>query len=104
MKTTIIVTITLVFAIMACKCGSDAKNDGNWKTIPSSPSTAKNAAIAPDEKIMNGGFTTNLPAGFQVPTDDVGKRMLKEYGALFVARGGATPPSVVVFKDAAAVS
>ncbi len=53
---------------------------------------------------MNGGFTSNLPAGFETPTDDVGKRMMKEYGALFVARGGVTAPSVVVFKDAAAVS
>lgn len=104
MKTTIITTITLVFAIMACKCGSEPKNDSNWKTISSSPNSAKNAPIAPDEKIMNGGFTANLPAGFETPTDEVGKRMMKEYGALFVARGGATAPSVVVFKDSAAVS
>lgn len=104
MKTTILTAVALVFAIMACKCGSDSKNDSNWKTISSSPNSAKNGAIAPDEKIMNGGFAANLPAGFQMPTDDVGKRMMKEYGALFVARGGAIAPSVVVFKDAAAVS
>lgn len=39
----------------------------------------------------------NLPAGFMQPTDDVGRRMLKEYGAVFVS--GATPPKTVVFKD-----
>jgi hypothetical protein len=55
-------------------------------------------------KPMNNGFAASLPAGFERPTDDVGKRMLKEYGSVFVARGGAVPPAAVVFRDAAAVT
>ncbi len=50
------------------------------------------------------GFAANLPPGFVEPTDDVGRKLLREYGAFFVARGGATPPTKIVFKDEAEVS
>jgi len=50
------------------------------------------------------GFTANLPDGFKAPTDDAGRLLLKEYGAVFVARGGVTPPKTVVFKDQSEVS
>jgi hypothetical protein len=48
-------------------------------------------------------FTAHLPPGFEMPADDVGKRLLAEYGALFVARG-VVVPTAVVFKDAAEVN
>jgi len=51
----------------------------------------------------SGGFQGNLPGGFQMPTDAVGQKMLKEYGAMFVAKG-VTPPNKVVFKDESEVS
>lgn len=89
--------------LMACKARSPAKDD-KWETVSSAPNSAKNSTIAPDENIMKGGFTDNLPGGFEQPGDGVGKRMLAEYGSIFVARGGAMPPSVVVFKDEAAVA
>ena len=57
-----------------------------------------------EEKNKSGGFSANMPAGFVEPTDDVGKKLLREYGAFFVARGGATPPTKIVFKDDAEVS
>ncbi len=50
------------------------------------------------------GFSANLPAGFKQPTDDVGKKLLKEYGAVFVAKGSAVAPQTVVFKDESEVS
>ena len=50
------------------------------------------------------GFTANLPDGFKEPTDDAGRLLLKEYGAVFVARGGVTAPKTVVFKDQSEVS
>ncbi len=50
------------------------------------------------------GFTANLPDGFRTPTDDAGRLLLKEYGAVFMARGGVTPPKTVVFKDQAEVT
>ncbi len=59
-----------------------------------------------NEKIetKSGGFAANLPSGFIQPTDAVGQRILKEYGAFFLARGGATPPNTAIFKSEAEVS
>lgn len=53
---------------------------------------------------MNDKFASNLPEGFVQPTDPAGSLLLKEYGAVFVARGGVTPPPRVVFKDEAEVT
>lgn len=50
------------------------------------------------------GFNGNLPEGFTSPTDDAGRLLLKEYGAVFVTRGGAVPPKKVVFRDQAEVT
>lgn len=66
-------------------------DNSKWKTVSSSPN-GNNAMNS-----TRGSFTENLPAGFVQPTDEVGRRMLKEYGAMFVSR--ATPPETVVFKN-----
>ena len=50
------------------------------------------------------GFLDNLTADFEQPTDDAGKLLLREYGAVFVARNGALPPKKVVFRDEADVT
>jgi hypothetical protein len=57
----------------------------------------------PNLNNIAGSFAGHLPTTFVAPDDDVGNRLLKEYGALFVAHGVAVP-NVVVFKDAAAVT
>lgn len=57
-----------------------------------------------DDRLKKEGFTANLPAGFEQPTDDVGRKLLREYGSVFVARGGVTPPKKVVFRDQGEVS
>jgi hypothetical protein len=46
-------------------------------------------------------FLASLPRGFQVPpeSDEVATRLLTYYGAVLVARGGATPPPVIMFAD-----
>lgn len=44
------------------------------------------------------GFAANLPADFEQPTDDVGRKLLREYGSVFVARG-VNVPLKVVFRD-----
>lgn len=47
-------------------------------------------------------FLENLPRGFSQPaaSDAIGWKLLAEYGAVFVARGGATPPPKWIFSDA----
>lgn len=66
------------------------------------PGVNMNVAEKKDEK--KTGFEANMPNGFVPPTDDVGRKLLKEYGAVFIARGGAKPPTTVIFKDETAVS
>ena len=44
-------------------------------------------------------YYKNLPKSFLTPTDDVGRLILHEYGALFVAREGAVPPATVRFRN-----
>ncbi len=46
-----------------------------------------------------GTFGRHLPVDFQIPTDDIAKKLLREYGTVFIARNGVTPPKAVVFRD-----
>ena len=105
----VLLTVLLCGAALGCWSGKRSDDDNKWENISkSTPDKKSSATPANDNKEMtktnSGGFKANLPAGFSQPTDDVGTRMLKEYGALFVARGGAKPPSTVVFKDEGEVS
>jgi hypothetical protein len=84
-------------AAMGCGPGTGTNE---WKTV----SVGNEAGNRSDDAKKMNGFTANLPAGFKQPADDVEKRVVKEYGSVFVARGGAKPPSTVVFKDAASVA
>ena len=95
----------LLIGTLMAGCGSSnsnsrAANDGKWQTISSAngtpaPPVADNTAV--DIKVE--GFTANLPPDFVQPSDDTGRKLLKDYGAVFLARGGATPPKTVVFRD-----
>jgi hypothetical protein len=51
-------------------------------------------------------FLGNLPKTLQLPAadDEVGWRVLADYGAIFVARGRAIPPPCIVFPDEQAVT
>ena len=44
-------------------------------------------------------FFENLPDHFVLGDDAAQHRLLREYGAVFVARGGVTAPDRVIFKD-----
>lgn len=46
-----------------------------------------------------GRFGQHLPLEFQIPSDEVAKKLLQEYGSVFVAKGGAILPKTVVFQD-----
>jgi hypothetical protein len=58
----------------------------------------------PDPTVKTGGFKANLPANFQMPTDEVGLKLLNEYGSMCVAAGGVTAPNKIFFRDEADVS
>lgn len=84
-----------------CSTACNSEDNSKWKTVSvsSDGNNAVNSKPVADNK--NKGFMNNLPAGFVQPTDDVGRRMLKEYGAMFVSR--ATSPKTVVFQNDAEV-
>ena len=87
---------------------TSSANDNTTSDKQDSPEPDKPAdnkmSETPKSDVKSGGFTANLPSGFSMPTDSVGQKMLKEYGSMFVAKGGATPPNTVVFKNEAEVS
>ena len=116
-------TLTLIWCVLSVGCYSaDSKKerDSEVKATPISSVGGENlnAAVSQTnsaaENNMNdkrrnpvrggGGFQANLPPDFKSPTDAVGQRILKEYGALFLARNGAIPPNTAIFKSAAEVS
>ncbi|MFM9905325.1 MAG: hypothetical protein ACKVQJ_12230 [Pyrinomonadaceae bacterium] len=56
------------------------------------------------ESDQNRVYYHNLPAGFTRPANDAERLLLREYGAVYVARGGVTPPDKIVFIDEADVA
>ena len=113
---TSIVLIFLLFAVGCWSGGSGYSNDisdarrmNNSTPVPGKSVSSENSKLDANAntsmtQIKTTGFFGNLPIGFNQPTDHVGKKLLKEYGAVFVAKGGAVAPKTVVFKDASEVS
>jgi hypothetical protein len=66
---------------------------------PGTNATANNANSGTIGNTNGMSFKKSLPQGFNEPADNVGRRLLKEYGAVFVAGGGTAAPKTVVFKD-----
>jgi hypothetical protein len=64
---------------------------------------AQTPSPTPETKRMTT-FEQNLPKDLAPPTDAVEALILREYGAVFVARGNVTPPKAIVFRDEAEVS
>jgi len=101
-----------MLAIVAIGCWSPTESPDRDSTPTPRPTSSTIATADNANKMTNEntnkstatGFTANLPEGFRTPTDDAGKLLLKEYGAVFMARGGVTPPNTVVFKDQAEVT
>ena len=54
----------------------------------------------PDSSIdPNSTFARNLPPDLVIGDDPAQQKLLREYGAVFVARGGVVAPNRVVFRD-----
>lgn len=112
----VLAAILLLNAMILSGCWSGSSNSRGdtaekWVNVSSSPQSNDSHNKKVNEQDENGGtkattgsFDESLPSGFVRPTDDVGRRILKEYGSLFVAKGGATPPNTVIFRNDAEVS
>ncbi len=80
--------------------GTPQQTSASASPTPSSTTEMKNET---NKESKQTGFSANIPSGFSIPSDDVGKRLVREYGSMFVARG-VTPPVKVVFRDESEVS
>jgi hypothetical protein len=90
-----VLLVTLIF-VPAC-----------WKTNENgNGSSSTNSPVKATSRVTNEKFLASLPPGFSLPedADEVGQRVLSDYGAVLVARGGAQPPPTVVFADEPATS
>lgn len=92
--------LALIVALGTLLTGPACNRDTAQESADKEP-TAKPTATS---SAMNGAFLKSLPQGFSLPQegDELGQRVLKDYGAVFVARGGAVPPPVLIFSDEAA--
>ena len=79
----------LAFALVSC--GSASQQTGPTK-------------INMAETTQKKDFYSQLPKGFNMPTNDAESLLLREYGSVYVARGGSTPPNRIVFRDEADVA
>jgi hypothetical protein len=78
--------------------------DGQDEKLPPNSPSIPIATITMKEREDLGRFGRNLPADFQMPADRIAEKLLKEYGAVFVCRGGCVPPKAIVFRDQTAVA
>jgi D-alanyl-D-alanine carboxypeptidase len=80
---------------LGASCGKQSNNN----TTGTSKSGKKSSAV------VNQKFTASVPPELVLPdeADEVGMRVLRDYGSMFVARAGAAAPPVIVFADDAAV-
>jgi len=97
MQKSLIILATFLIGAGCWSVGSKAGPSASANTLPTEASKMT-------EPNMTKGFLDNLPKGFEQPTDDAGKLLLREYGAVFLARNGASPPRKVVFKNEGDVS
>jgi hypothetical protein len=103
-----ILVMTGQFLLIACLlAGCEPASKANSTVNVGKRETTTPANLTPNspidensgKDIKEGGFMANLPPDFTQPTDDTGRKLLKEYGAGFLAKGGVTPPKMVVFRD-----
>jgi hypothetical protein len=69
---------------------------------PASPAREAGPAAQTSPRAAPSKFLEQLPRGFPLPApkDVLGGRLLRAYGAVLVARGGAIPPPCLIFPDA----
>lgn len=99
------ISIALVL-IIALACGENNSNNSNNRNsrnenrttpAPTQSTPVNTSTPSPAPSSSSNSYMSNLPPGFRVPTDEVGKRIMSDYGAVYVARGGVTPPPTVMF-------
>ena len=99
LKTQIALLFCSVLALVAVLGDANGPTSAEASTLD----TITNAQSLMGDNDLDKQFIKNLPKGFALPRTETEKLLLREYGAVFVARGGAVPPTRIVFRDDAEV-
>ncbi len=94
--------------LIICLCLATSCHEATPDSSNSLPITKNSNLPGPQnrsatQRIKNQKYLVSLPANFNLPveTDEVGWRILSDYGAVYVARGGVTNPPIIRFKGPA---
>lgn len=87
---------------MVFSCGKTANETNSTDASNSAPKTSF-VSESRKSRLPATEFEHNLPADFPLPALDnaVANRLLKDYGAMFVARGDVIPPPKIRFENGA---
>jgi hypothetical protein len=99
LKTHIALLFCSIFALVAMLGDSNGPTSAEASTLDTLPNALSQMA----DNDFDKQFLKNLPKEFVLPRTETEKLLLREYGAVFVARGGAVPPATIVFRDDAEV-
>jgi len=109
----LLVTAAIAVALFAAVAGVNAASAAPQPTPVKAPeptpfptphpAPVKTPQPIPVNKKETSEFRKHLPRSFVIPTDPVGLRLLKDYGAMYVAKG-VTVPNTVGFADEAEVT
>ena len=91
------VWLCVVLSALVYSCGSKTADEQNSNAALILASETSVVSESNKSRRPVTKFERNLPADFPLPAADdaVAIRLLKDYGAMFVARGGVVPPKIV---------
>jgi hypothetical protein len=95
--------IALLFCSVLVLVAALGDRNGPTSVEASTLDSMTNTQSRMGDNDLDKQFLKNLPKGFVLPRTETEKLLLREYGAVFVARGGAVPPTTIVFRDDAEV-
>jgi hypothetical protein len=98
-------SLALQLLLFIFACATLTLCNACWKKDADNSNKAQATPAQKSGRVTNQKFIAALPQGFRLPddSDEVGYRVLADYGAVFVARGNVIAPPVLVFEDEAAV-
>ena len=97
------VWLCLVLSAIVFSCGGETTDETNSNDALDNVPKVSFVSELSKSRFPATTFERNLPADFPLPAADdaVGSRLFKDYGAVFVARGGVVPPPKIVFENGA---
>lgn len=89
--------------LILTNCQDSKTDDASTKFVAKIENNSPNISSENSSQIKREGFYANLPEDFSIPNDAVGNKMLKDYGAIFLAKNGAILPTKIAFENEAEV-